>query len=128
MSVYQSPHSNPDPFLELGDFREIKVSHFHRRHNHVERFLAARSHRLAHCFDVRQHMNQAFIKSKISYPALHLAIFDIKSAVASHSSQHFLERFHLANVPKACDQDSTLGGRNHLLDALGMAYRCEDDV
>src|SRR5260370_4936246 len=75
-SLYCAQSSSRRYELKLRDFREVELSDFHCGSHHVERFLPARSDRSAHGFDVRQHMDEAFIKAEITYspfdpPILH---------------------------------------------------------
>src|SRR5579871_2538678 len=50
-------------FCGLG---EIEVADLHGRNNHVHRFLATGSHRLAHRLDILQHVDEAFVEAEVA--------------------------------------------------------------
>src|ERR1700733_14661038 len=79
----------------------MESAHFHRRHDHLERFFAGCTHRFAQHFHVREHFNHALIETEIANAAGNLSIFDEKSAVASHSGKNLFVRIHFADIPKA---------------------------
>src|SRR5215470_18589465 len=97
------------PFaLELRHFREVEVSHLHRWDDHVERFFSAGADRFAHLLDIREHVNQALIKAKVSHSANHFAVFNKEGAVAGHAGEDLFVRVNFADVPEASDQNSAL--------------------
>jgi len=58
------------PHLELSHFGEIKVTNFHCRHDHVKRLFSAGTKRHTHGFNIREHMNQAFVENgSCEFPA-----------------------------------------------------------
>src|SRR5690348_11980047 len=73
-------------------------------------------------------MNKAFIEAEISDSTLHAPILYEESAVASHASQHFLERLNLAYVPEPRYEHTSIGRCDHLLQGLGIIRWREHNV
>src|SRR6266581_5027232 len=121
-------HRLADYELKLRHFREVELAYFHCWSHHVERFLPARSDRSAHGFDVREHVDEAFVEAKITYPTFDASILNEESTVAGHACENFLVGLNFADVPKSRDQHATLGGSNHLLHRLRILRRCKHDV
>src|ERR1700723_2247948 len=94
--------------LKSSYFAEVEIVHFHRWNNHVKGLLSAGADRSSHLFHLREHVNQAFIKSEVTHPVANLAIFHEKSTIPGHAGENFLVRVHFANVPKSRDQNSPL--------------------
>src|SRR5271168_2074558 len=94
---------------ELRNFRKVKVSHFHCRHNHVERLLPTGAHREAHRLNIRQHRDETLIEAKISQTTLNLAVLDEESPITGHAGHDLFVGIDLPDVPQARDQYAALG-------------------
>ena len=70
---------------ELRGFGKVELADLHGWRDHVHGLFAARAHRLAHFFNVLQHVNQAFVKAEVPDPTLNLAVLDQECAVARHA-------------------------------------------
>src|ERR1035437_6955969 len=111
--------------LKLRHFRKVELLHLHCRNHHVKRLFSARPDGHAHGFRIRQHVNQTLIEAEIADAALHLPVLHIERTVARHTSKHFFEGLHFADVPKTRHQHSTFRRSNHLLDRLRIVHSSE---
>src|ERR1700757_1408749 len=107
-------------FLELRHLGEVEVPNFHRRDNHVEGFFPTGAHRSSHSFDVRQHMDEAFVEAEIAHPGTHLSVLDEECAVTGHAGKNLLVGIDFTNVPETAHQDASIGRSKHLLKSLRL--------
>jgi hypothetical protein len=61
--------------LEFGHFREIKVTDFHGRHDHVKRLFAAGTKGRAHGLDIREHVDEALVETEVPHSLPNLPVF-----------------------------------------------------
>ena len=68
------------------------------------------------------------IEAKIADTTNYFAVFDQERSIAGHAGKDFLVRINFADVPEPRDQNSALGGSDHLLDRLWISWSFKDDV
>src|ERR1700674_5929106 len=111
--------------LELRHFREIKIPHLHRRHDHVERFLAAGADWSSHGFYVRQHLNQALVETEIAHSMAALAVLYEEGAIAGHAGENLFIRIDFTDVPQPRYQHAPLSRSDHLINGHGHGRGAE---
>src|SRR5439155_19786802 len=92
--------------LELRHLCKVEVAHLHGWNHHIERLFAAGADRCSHFFDVREHMNQAFVEAKIAHAVAQLSVFHIKRSIAGHAGEDLFIGINLADVPETRDQEA----------------------
>src|SRR5208282_3066027 len=114
--------------LEFCHFCKVKVPDLHRRHYHVERFLAAGAYRSSHSFDVGEHLNQALVETEITDSVADLSVLHVEGAVAGHAGENLLVRIDFTDVPKSRHQHAAFGRGNHLVNGYWLGRCAEHDV
>src|ERR1022692_851539 len=126
-SSSSSPPGQRQP-LELGYFREVKITDLHGWHDHVKRLLAAGTKRYAHGLDAREHVDEALAETEVAHTLPHAAVFHQESAVTGHAREHFFVGIDFADVPQPRDQHAAFGGGDHLRQSLRILRGRKNDV
>ena len=100
----------------------MELFHFERR---SQRSAAALGFGTADAFGAADHFDvsgseqfeNALVETKIAHGILNLSFFDVPNTISSKSGEERSPRVHAADVPETADEQSTLGGFNHVFDA-----------
>src|SRR4029077_9450581 len=84
--------------------------------NHLERFFAGGADGWAEHLDVGKHFENILIEAEISDSARDFSIFDEERSVASHAGENFFVGIDFTDVPESGDENSALGGTNHVVE------------
>src|ERR1700722_2118682 len=114
--------------LEFGYFSEIEITNLHGGHHHVKRLFSAGTPRNAHGFDIRKHLDETLVETKIADSLLNFSILHQEGSVASHAGDNLLVGIDFADVPQSCNQHAAFGGSDHLFQSLRIFRSCKNNV
>src|SRR5262249_42228320 len=112
--------------LELGDFGEVEGRNLERWNDHRGGLLTRCALRSDDHLDAVQYGYQTFVETEFADSVPDLAVFDVERSIPRHTRENLLIGIHFTDVPKAGNQHSSRGCRDHFI--YGMRIARKNDI
>src|SRR3954454_7497199 len=117
-TIFYAASPRPGRSGRLADRRHVEVGHADRRHRGPLEEIAPLSRQRgrggAHLGEPAEQVDRRLVEPEVVYRAADLPVLDEIDAVARQAGEQECLRVYLADVPEAGEQQSPLGGLDHL--------------